>query len=134
MDAVAGAAQLNIHALTHRIVRPTSAKQKPKIDRPRLSCEITEKEWFTFVKRWNLFKRGTDISNGQVTTQLWQCCETKLKKTYLKILMIFKQLQARPHSRNEKVSCHFHCNKCQKNRTTNNETRPWRPYAHLPHK
>ena len=43
VDAVAGAAQLNIHALTHRIVGPTSAKKKsPKIDRTRLSRGTTE--------------------------------------------------------------------------------------------
>ena len=36
------------------------------------------------MKRWNLFKRGTDIPNGQVTTQLWQCCETELEDDLFK--------------------------------------------------
>lgn len=85
VDAIAGAAQLNIHALTHSNIRPTSTKQKPpKIDRPRLSRGTTEEEWCMFVKRWNLFKRGTDIPNGQVTTQLWQCCETELEDDLFK--------------------------------------------------
>ena len=84
IDAVVAAAQLNIHALTHRNT-PAATKQKPpKIDRPHLTRGTTEEEWNTFVKRWNLFKQGTDIPNGQVATQLWQCCEADLENDLFK--------------------------------------------------
>lgn len=83
VEAVLAAAQLNLHALVHqqRIGHTTgSSKQKPpKIVRPSISRGSTDEEWQTFLKRWDLFKRGTEIPNGQLTTQLWQCCDDDLE-------------------------------------------------------
>lgn len=61
-------------ALTH-----TTTKQRPpKIDRPVIRKDTSEEDWNTFVKKWNLFKRVTDIHNAQMTTHLWQCCNPDL--------------------------------------------------------
>jgi len=85
-DAVAAAAQLNIHALTHsNPTTPPSDKQKPpRIDRPTVTRGTTEEEWNTFTKKWNLFKRGTDIPATQLTTQLWKCCDSELEDDLFK--------------------------------------------------
>ena len=88
VDVVGAAAQLNIHALMHQrgggtMVR--SSKQKPpKIDRPSISVGATEEQWNTFIKRWNLFKQGTDIPDGQLASQLWQCCDSDLEEDLFK--------------------------------------------------
>lgn len=78
-DAIAAAAQLNLHALAHSApTTPPSDKQKPpRIDRPTVTRGTTDEEWNTFTKKWNLFKRGTDIPATQVTTQLWKCCDSE---------------------------------------------------------
>ena len=86
VEAIIAAAQLNIHALTHQPgARTAVSKQKPpKIDRPTVSRGTTEEEWHTFLKRWDLFKQGTDIAPGQLTTQLWQCCNRDLEEDLFK--------------------------------------------------
>ena len=86
INAVAAAAQLNIHALTHSAgARPPSDKQKPpRIDRPSVTRGTTEEEWNTFTKKWSLFKRGTDIPASQITTQLWKCCDNELEDDLFK--------------------------------------------------
>ena len=86
-EAILAAAQLNIHALTHQpgTAAAASTKQRPpKIDRPSVSRGSTEEEWNTFLKRWNIFKRGTAIPIGQLTTQLWQCCDKDLEDDLFK--------------------------------------------------
>ena len=86
VEAIIAAAQLNIHALTHQPGANTAvSKQKPpKIGRPTVSRGTTEEEWHTFLKRWDLFKQGTDIPPGQLTTQLWQCCNRDLEDDLFK--------------------------------------------------
>ena len=85
-DAIAAAAQLNLHALAHSTpATPPSDKQKPpRIDRPAITRGTTDEEWNTFTKKWNLFKRGTDIPATQVTTQLWKCCDSELEDDLFK--------------------------------------------------
>ena len=80
-DVGLSTAQLNIHALTHAQARSTvDVRQKPpKIDRPTIDRGMSEEDWNLFVKKWSLFKNGTNIPAGQVTTQLWQCCERQLE-------------------------------------------------------
>ena len=89
VDVVGAAAQLNIHAIIHEqgggATLGGSTKQKPpKIERPTISVGCTEEQWNTFTKRWNLFKQGTDIPDGQVPSQLWQCCDSDLEEDLFK--------------------------------------------------
>lgn len=88
-EPVLAAAQLNLHALTHTHATSTNpaqpTKQKPpKISRPSITKDTTEEDWNTFVKKWNLFKNGTDIPPTQVTTHLWQCCDPDLEAELFK--------------------------------------------------
>ena len=86
MDAILAAAQLNIHALVHQqSANVGRAKQKPpKIDRPSISRASSEELWNTFIKRWDISKKGTDIPEGQVVNQLWQCCDKDLEDDLFK--------------------------------------------------
>ena len=91
-EPVLAAAQLNLHALTHTHATavnqhhiPQPAKQKPpKIPRPVITKDTSEEDWNTFVKKWNLFKNGTDIPATQITTHLWQCCDPDLETELFK--------------------------------------------------
>lgn len=86
LDPILAAAQLNIHALSHTQKTATGAvKQKPpKINRPTICKDTTEEDWNTFLKKWELFKNGTDIPNAQVSTHLWQCCDPDLEADLFK--------------------------------------------------
>ena len=76
VDSILSAAQLNTHTFAHQQGEnvTVSIKQKPlKNERPALSRISTEEEWHTFLRRWGLFKQGTNIPRGQISNQLWQC-------------------------------------------------------------
>ena len=76
VDSILSAAQLNKHTFAHQQGEnvTVSIKQKPlKNERPALSRISTEEEWHTFLRRWDLFKQGTNIPRGQISNQLWQC-------------------------------------------------------------
>ena len=76
VDSILSAAQLNTHTFAHQQGEnvTVSIKQKPlKNERPALSRISTEEEWHTFLRRWDLFKQGTNIPTGQISNQLWQC-------------------------------------------------------------
>lgn len=76
VDSILSAAQLNTHTFAHQQGKnvTVSIKQKPlKNERPALSRISTEEEWHTFLRRWDLFKQGTNIPRGQISNQLWQC-------------------------------------------------------------
>lgn len=76
VDFILSAAQLNTHTFAHQQGEnvTVSIKQKPlKNERPALSRISTEEEWHTFLRRWDLFKQGTNIPRGQISNQLWQC-------------------------------------------------------------
>jgi len=88
-EPVLAAAQLNLHALTHthattpNLAQPTKQKP-PKISRPTITKDTTEEDWNTFVKKWKLFKNGTDIPATHMTTHLWQCCDPDLEAELFK--------------------------------------------------
>ena len=76
VDSILSVAQLNTHTFAHQQGEnvTVSIKQKPlKNERPALSRISTEEEWHTFLRRWDLFKQGTNIPRGQISNQLWQC-------------------------------------------------------------
>ena len=76
VDSILSAAQLNTHTFAHQQGEnvTVSIKQEPlKNERPALSRISTEEEWHTFLRRWDLFKQGTNIPRGQISNQLWQC-------------------------------------------------------------
>ena len=82
---------ITTHALQHQQpAAPTAqatgpARQKaPRIDRPTISRGTSQEDWNTFIRKWSLFKNGTDIPQNQLTTQLWQCCDNELESDLFK--------------------------------------------------
>ena len=65
--------QQNVHAAQATRQKP------PKINRPSLQQGIGEDDWVAFARRWDNFRKGTDLSPNQVTTQLLACCEPELE-------------------------------------------------------
>ena len=83
-EVIAAAALLNAHAMTHQQKQvhhstAESNKQRPPgMDRPRISFDSTAEDWQIFLRKWQLFKRGTSLPDDQITSHLWQCCESSL--------------------------------------------------------
>lgn len=61
--------QKNVHDVTDSRPKP------PKISRPTLQQDVVEDDWAAFTRRWDMFRKGTDIAADQVTAQLLACCE-----------------------------------------------------------
>ena len=83
---IAAAALLTVHNNIHiGAAAPHHAKQKaPKLSRPSISSESTEETWNAFKARWDLFKRGTQLTPQEVTQQLFQCCDNILGNNLLR--------------------------------------------------
>ena len=101
---------LNIHALEHS--RPQiHASKGPKLDRPIIDVGVDEETWNSFVRRWETFKLGSDISDNSAPTQLFQCASEALGDLLLKsdpklttrptqdVLMIMRSLAVIPVAR-----------------------------------
>ena len=73
---------LKIHALTHATpaqpVADTNRQKPPKLNRPTISKGISEEDWNTVSRKWEIFKDSTNIPPAQLSTQLWQCCDEEL--------------------------------------------------------
>ena len=83
-EVIAAAALLNAHAMTHQqkpVGHPNadSSKQRPpSMERPCISFDSTAEDWQIFLRKWQLFKRGTSLPDDQITSHLWQYCESSL--------------------------------------------------------
>ena len=75
-------ALFNSHNNGHQ--RPSAKQKVPRIDRPVLKQDISDKEWYSFEADWTRFKRCTDIPEGDIANQLFQCCEQSLTRLLLK--------------------------------------------------
>ena len=75
---------LKIHAMSHATPAPpqpaaTVTRQKPpKLNRPSISKGLSDEEWNTVSRKWEIFKNSTNIPDEQLSTQLWQCCDEEL--------------------------------------------------------
>ena len=72
----------NVHQGT--TTRASTRQKVPKIDRPELKQDIDDEEWQSFEAEWRRFKRCTQMSQGEVADQLFQCCEKSLSRLLLK--------------------------------------------------
>ena len=48
------------------------------MNRPSISKGLSEEEWNTVKRKWEIFKNSTNIPHNQLSTQLWQCCTEEL--------------------------------------------------------
>ena len=74
---------LQIHALEHSQPQ-IPASQGPKLNRPTVDVGIDEETWNAFVRRWDTFKLGSNISDQAAPTQLFQCTSDALGDLLLK--------------------------------------------------
>lgn len=84
-------ALFNSHMLHHSTnhlananLEANSKQKAPKMDRPRIGSDVSEEEWNNFSRRWNLFRRCTDMQPAEITAQLFLCCEEDLGDQLLK--------------------------------------------------
>ena len=56
----------------------TNKQKPPKLTRPSITKGVSEEEWFTISRKWEIFKNNTTIEQDQLSTQLWQCCDEEL--------------------------------------------------------
>ena len=68
---------LKIHALSHSA--PVDNRQKaPKLNKPKISKGLSDEEWNTVSRKWDIFKKTTTVHPDELATQLWQCCDDEL--------------------------------------------------------
>ena len=75
---------LTIHAQSHNQPPIRPAAPQPKLDRPRIDIGIEEEVWNTFIRRWEAFKVGSNISDNTAPMQLFQCASEALGDLILK--------------------------------------------------
>ena len=73
---------LNIHGNTYtsesREPAQTIAKTE-RMQRSTVSTEITLQKWSYFVWNWELYKKHTNIGEGNISTELLACCDDNLR-------------------------------------------------------
>ena len=85
-DATVVAVLLQIHASTAHPPGSSIAAQTrgPKLSRPHIDAGVEQEAWNTFVKRWETFRTGSQISDAAASTQLFQCASEDLGDIILK--------------------------------------------------
>ncbi len=82
-------ALLTNHGLSHQ-VQPaplpltTAHPQAPKLERPLINIGASTEEWNVFVRRWDVFCKGSGIDDRSAPTQLFQCTGAELGDSLLK--------------------------------------------------
>ena len=74
---------LSIHAIEHSRP-PVSASRGPKLNRPIIDVGVNEETWNAFLRRWETFRIGSDISDSAAPVQLFQCASEPLGDLLLK--------------------------------------------------
>ncbi len=75
---------LEIHAVEH-----TSGKvdksSRLKLTRPSIDVGIDEEKWVAFKRRWETFKRGSNICKSETSIQLFECASPELSELLLQL-------------------------------------------------
>ena len=79
MLAAVAVVLLSTHAISHTASSNASnVRSGPKLDRTKVELGISMEQWNLLVRKWNVFKTGSDIANGLDSIQLFQCAEESL--------------------------------------------------------
>ena len=77
---------LSTHAISHTASSNASnVRSGPKLDRPKVELGISMEQWNLFVRKWNVFKTGSNIADGLDSIQLFQCAEESLGDAMLMV-------------------------------------------------
>ena len=78
-------ALLGNHALAHTSPQVHSAHVRgPKLARPTINIGVSIEDWNIFLRRWELFRRGSGIDEASAPSQLFQCSGAELGDSLLK--------------------------------------------------
>lgn len=86
-DGAIIAALLNLHASSHAAsthAATTQATRAEKLKRPTISSAGSSEEWVYFETRWDEYRRGTKLTDGDVVVQLLECCSDELRKDLIR--------------------------------------------------
>ena len=72
---------LSLHALAHA---QTPTSRGPKLTRPTIDIGVDLETWNAFVRRWDTFRIGSNISESASAVQLFQCASDALGDMLLK--------------------------------------------------
>ena len=80
---------LEIHKIAHATPAPSAAAREtrqrpPKIALPKISEGSSEEAWNSWHTRWEMFKRGTVLTDDEKVQQLFQCCDESLGDAILR--------------------------------------------------
>ena len=89
VDASVLAPLLEIHKIAHSTPAPPAAAREtrqrpPKIALPKISEGCSEEAWNSWHTRWEMFKRGTILTEDEKVQQLFQCCDESLGDAILR--------------------------------------------------
>ena len=70
----------------HHRDEPTQAREcpGPKLERPCIDIGVSMEDWNVFLRRWRVYKEGSDISDTAAPPQLFQCTSKALGDNLLK--------------------------------------------------
>ena len=79
-------ALLKIHTdVTHRVASSAPQQQsKAKLDPPKLSSETSEEQWQHFLRNWEMYKKGMQISDTAASPYLFNCLDKDLQDDVLR--------------------------------------------------
>lgn len=86
---------INIHALVHSnpVHAPLLHVNAPKLVRPKIQQNSTGEDWNAFLRRWEIFRIGSNITNQAAPSQLLECTTEQLGNI---VLRAHPQFTSRP--------------------------------------
>ena len=78
---------LNLHAIQHNQQQQPVQQvtvSAPKLQRPFIDIGVNQESWISFTRRWQTYRRGSNITDGIAAIQLFQCASEKLGDLLLK--------------------------------------------------
>ena len=72
---------LQLHSTVHIA---SNVSRGPKLERPKVEAGISQEVWNNFVRRWDAFRIGSNISAEAAPIQLFQCADQELADVMLK--------------------------------------------------
>ena len=76
-------AVLKIHSETaHRSASSNVQQSKAKLDPPKLSSGTSQEQWQHFLRNWEMYKIGMQISDATASPYLFNCLDPKMQSIY----------------------------------------------------
>ena len=79
-------ALLGNHSLAHQSSMAQStpaALRGPKLERPKINVGVSIEDWNVFLRRWEVFRTGSNVDEASSPSQLFQCAGAELGDSLL---------------------------------------------------